>query len=171
MKITSTGVAIGLAIVVALGLIFFGPAVFTSPALDLEQLPMTDNANEEVGATAPGGAMALPTELPTTLTATDQVVGQGAEATKGDQISVHYTGMLADGTVFDSSKSRGPFTFVVGAGSVIVGWDQGLIGMKEGGKRMLIIPPDMGYGAQDLGVIPPNSTLIFEVELLSVTKP
>lgn len=167
MRITGTGVAIALAVVVALGLLFFGPAVFTSPQLAVDTLTMSDT--QPTGTET--GIPSTPPELPTELTVTDQVVGQGVEATPGDQLSVHYVGMLADGRVFDSSQSRGPFAFVLGQGSVIAGWDQGLVGMKQGGKRLLIIPPSMGYGSQDLGVIPPNSTLIFEVELLSVTKP
>ena len=100
----------------------------------------------------------------------DQVVGTGAEAVKGKQVSVHYTGWLTDGTKFDSSKDRGqPFGFALGRGQVIRGWDDGVAGMKVGGKRKLTIPPDLGYGAAGAGgVIPPNATLVFEVELLGV---
>jgi FKBP-type peptidyl-prolyl cis-trans isomerase len=100
----------------------------------------------------------------------DLVVGTGAEAVAGKTISVHYTGTLTDGTKFDSSKDRGePFEFTLGAGQVIQGWDKGFAGMKVGGKRKLTIPPEMGYGSQGAGgVIPPNATLIFEVELLGV---
>lgn len=97
-------------------------------------------------------------------------MGTGAEAVAGKSVTVHYVGMLPDGKVFDASKNHGqPFTFTLGAGMVIKGWDQGVAGMKVGGKRQLIIPPDMGYGSQGAGnVIPPNATLIFEVELLDV---
>jgi len=100
----------------------------------------------------------------------DLVVGEGAEAVKNSIVSVNYTGLLTDGTKFDSSLNPGrtPFRFTVGAGQVIRGWDEGVAGMKVGGKRKLTIPPSMGYGSQDMGVIPPNSTLIFEVELLAV---
>lgn len=100
----------------------------------------------------------------------DLVVGTGAEAVSGKLISVHYTGTLTNGTKFDSSKDRGePFEFTLGAGQVIQGWDKGFAGMKVGGKRKLTIPSEMGYGAQGAGgVIPPNATLIFEVELLGV---
>ncbi len=100
----------------------------------------------------------------------DLVVGTGEEAVSGRLISVHYTGTLADGTKFDSSKDRGtPFEFTLGAGEVIQGWDQGFNGMKVGGKRRLTIPPSLGYGEAGAGdVIPPNATLIFEVELLAV---
>jgi FKBP-type peptidyl-prolyl cis-trans isomerase FkpA len=102
-------------------------------------------------------------------------VGTGDAASSGKKVSVHYTGWLFDngakGNKFDSSKDRGdPFIFPLGQGHVIKGWDEGVAGMKVGGKRQLTIPPDLGYGARGAGgVIPPNATLIFEVELLKVT--
>ena len=97
-------------------------------------------------------------------------VGTGAEAKAGNKVSVHYVGTLTNGTKFDSSRDRGkPFEFGLGAGQVIKGWDQGVAGMKIGGLRKLTIPPHLGYGARGAGgVIPPNATLIFEVELLKV---
>jgi len=101
----------------------------------------------------------------------DLVVGDGAEATKGKQVAVLYTGWLTDGTMFDSTSKRGdtPFEFQIGAGKVIQGWEEGAQGMKVGGKRKLTIPPDLGYGASGAGgVIPPNATLVFEIELLEV---
>jgi FKBP-type peptidyl-prolyl cis-trans isomerase len=99
----------------------------------------------------------------------DEVVGTGMEAVAGKSVTVNYVGTLTDGTTFDSSYSRNqPFTFNLGAGEVIQGWDQGVVGMKVGGKRKLTIPASLGYGAQAVGSIPPNSTLIFEVELLKV---
>lgn len=107
----------------------------------------------------------------TELKVEDLVVGTGAEAVKGKTVSVHYTGWLTDGTKFDSSVDRGqPFEFALGAGEVIAGWDEGVAGMKVGGKRKLTIPPAKGYGAQGAGggVIPPNATLVFDVELLAV---
>lgn len=96
--------------------------------------------------------------------------GSGKTAEKGKGITVHYTGTLADGTRFDSSHDRNqPLTITLGVGQVIRGWDEGFAGMKEGGKRRLTIPPEMGYGARGAGgVIPPNATLVFEVELLRV---
>ena len=96
--------------------------------------------------------------------------GSGKEAVKGKEITVHYTGWLEDGTKFDSSLDRRqPLTITLGVGQVIHGWDEGFGGMREGGKRKLTIPPEMGYGARGAGdVIPPNATLVFEVELLKV---
>lgn len=105
-----------------------------------------------------------------TLQIEDIVVGDGEEATAGNTVTVHYTGWLTNGTKFDSSVDRGrPFQFPLGGGRVIAGWDQGVAGMKVGGKRKLTIPPELGYGARGAGgVIPPNATLVFEVELLGV---
>jgi len=111
-----------------------------------------------------------PAASATELKMEDSKVGNGAVAEAGKQVSVHYTGWLTDGTKFDSSKDRGqPFTFQLGAGQVIKGWDQGVAGMKVGGVRKLTIPASLGYGASGAGgVIPPNATLVFEVELLGV---
>lgn len=110
------------------------------------------------------------------LVKTDSVVGKGKEAVPGTTVVVHYTGWLHDakapkqrGQQFDSSVGRGPFSFPLGGGRVIPGWDQGVAGMKVGGKRTLVIPPALGYGSRGAGnVIPPNATLVFDVELLDV---
>lgn len=102
----------------------------------------------------------------------DLVVGKGASPVQGKQVKVHYTGTLENGTKFDSSVDRRqPFSFVIGVGQVIKGWDEGVMGMKVGGKRKLVIPANLGYGARGAGgVIPPNATLLFDVELLDVQK-
>ncbi len=113
-------------------------------------------------------------EMPNGLKYTDTKTGDGATATPGSKVSVHYTGWLYNnntkGAKFDSSVDRGkPFEFKLGAHQVIAGWDEGVAGMKVGGKRTLIIPPELGYGARGAGgVIPPNATLMFDVELLGV---
>lgn len=100
----------------------------------------------------------------------DLVEGHGPAAAPGQQVSVHYTGWLTDGSKFDSSLDRNqPFEFALGRGVVIRGWDEGVAGMKVGGKRRLTVPPQLGYGARGAGgVIPPNATLVFEVELLGM---
>lgn len=107
---------------------------------------------------------------PANLVIEDLTVGTGTAAAAGQTVKVHYTGWLTDGKKFDSSKDRNdPFVFPLGAGRVIRGWDEGVQGMQVGGKRKLTIPPEMGYGARGAGgVIPPNATLVFEVELLEV---
>jgi len=109
------------------------------------------------------------TTTPSGLQYRDDKVGDGQEAKAGDHVSVHYTGTLTDGKKFDSSRDRGqPFQFALGAGQVIRGWDEGVAGMKVGGRRTLVIPPGLGYGARPVGPIPPNSTLVFDVELIRI---
>ena len=105
----------------------------------------------------------------TQLIVQDQVVGTGPEARAGDTLRVHYTGKLQDGSVFDTSVGNAPIEFTLGAGQVIAGWEQGLQGMRVGGKRLIIIPPALAYGSTGYGPIPPDATLVFEVELLGVT--
>lgn len=124
----------------------------------------------------PSPTATTPTPMQSTkpqLEIQDIVVGTGAVAKTGDVVTVNYVGTFTDGKKFDSSYDRNqPFSFKLGAGQVIKGWDQGLVGMKVGGKRRLVIPGDLAYGPQGFaGFIPPNATLIFEVELLSVQHP
>lgn len=126
----------------------------------------TETNNESQPAT---GAVTESAPAASKLEIVDTVVGKGAEATTGKMITVHYTGTLTNGTKFDSSLDRKePFSFPLGAGQVIKGWDQGFAGMKVGGKRKLTIPPELAYGPNAVGSIPANSTLVFEVELLEV---
>jgi FKBP-type peptidyl-prolyl cis-trans isomerase len=120
------------------------------------------------GGSGPTKVSGQPTTTPSGLQYWDVVVGSGATAVPGNLVKVHYTGWLLTGEKFDSSRDRGePFSFPLGAGQVIRGWDEGVAGMKVGGKRQLRIPPELGYGATGAGgAIPPNATLIFDVELL-----
>jgi FKBP-type peptidyl-prolyl cis-trans isomerase len=113
---------------------------------------------------------AAPSKAPAGLVKEDIKVGTGPEAKTGDHVFVHYTGTLTDGTKFDSSRDRNePFDFGLGAGQVIKGWDQGVVGMKKGGRRKLTIPPNLGYGPNGSPPkIPPNATLIFDIELLGI---
>ncbi|MCX7928338.1 MAG: FKBP-type peptidyl-prolyl cis-trans isomerase [Patescibacteria group bacterium] len=114
-------------------------------------------------------AVETKTEEENELEIEDLVIGTGKEAQNGKKVSVNYKGTLTNGVQFDNSYDRGrPFTFTLGVGEVIKGWDQGIVGMKVGGKRKLTIPPSLAYGSKNLGTIPPHSTLIFEVELLEV---
>jgi FKBP-type peptidyl-prolyl cis-trans isomerase len=115
-----------------------------------------------------GSTTASASGQPDQLIVQDETVGTGAVAEPGDLVSVNYTGKFQDGTVFDTSVGKSPIQFPLGQGYVIPGWDQGLVGMKVGGKRLLVIPPSLGYGSTVHGSIPANSTLIFEVELVGV---
>ena len=124
-------------------------------------------------ASALGGELSTPKPRITAsgLQITDLVVGEGEEAKAGQTVSVNYLGTLQNGKEFDSSYGRGPFSFPLGAGRVIKGWDEGVAGMRVGGKRKLVIPPDLAYGSRGAGgVIPPDATLLFEVELLQVGR-
>jgi peptidylprolyl isomerase len=142
------------------------PTLFVM-ASDNDQINSADIAQ----ASGLGAELNAPKErtTPSGLRITDLVVGDGAEALAGQTVVVNYRGTLANGTEFDSSYGRGPFSFPLGGGRVIQGWDEGVAGMKVGGKRKLVIPPDLAYGERGAGgVIPPNATLTFEVELLRI---
>ena len=185
MNITGTGIAVALAVIVALSFLFFGPQIFSFLNLTHQSTAVTtastttmqdQNSNQPTGtsadATQSAAASGLPAGIPqnpTQLMISDQTVGTGAVAAAGDQVTVSYVGMLANGTVFDASANHGgSFSFVLGAGQVIKGWDEGVAGMKVGGKRTLVIPASLGYGPQANGPIPANSTLVFEVQLLGI---
>ncbi len=121
-------------------------------------------AKDLIGATDSNGAV-------TKLIIQDSKVGVGVAVKAGDTVTVDYVGALQNGTEFDNSKKRGkPFTFKVGAGDVIKGWDEGVVGMKKGGQRILVIPPNKGYGTEANGPIPSNSTLLFMIQLIDIAK-
>jgi peptidylprolyl isomerase len=146
------------------------PTLFTM-ASSSTPAPSADGDALLAGAASLGGDLSATKEVvtPSGLRILDLDVGQGAEAVTGKTVSVNYRGTLANGKEFDSSYGRGPFRFPLGGGRVIKGWDEGVAGMRVGGKRRLIIPPDLAYGERGAGgVIPPNATLTFEVELLDV---
>jgi peptidylprolyl isomerase len=137
----------------------------------------SDKPNAPTTTAAPSTAAPMkvtgpPTTTPSGLQYWDIVVGSGPTATPGINVKVHYSGFLTNGQKFDSSRDRGePFVFSLGSGQVIKGWDEGVAGMNVGGQRQLRIPPQLGYGAAGApGAIPPNATLIFDVELLEVAK-
>lgn len=126
-----------------------------------------DNSNLNLGVTS---APAQNQEV-TSLQITDEKIGTGEAVKAGDTITVNYTGALLNGQVFDSTSGKSPFTTQIGVGKVIQGWDEGIIGMKVGGMRKLVIPASLGYGAQAQGPIPANSPLIFEISLISIDSP
>lgn len=133
------------------------------------EAPASEAPAPAAEAPAPEAAPVAP-DTTAQLQIEDVSEGNGMAAQNGDLVIVHYTGKLPNGTVFDSSVGRQPIRFVLGRGEVIPGWDQGLLGLKVGGKRKLTIPPHLGYGASGSGPIPPNATLLFDVELLDIVR-
>jgi len=131
----------------------------------------TDAKHPDTDTYSPSKVEGPPKKTPSGVEYWDIVVGTGAMAASGKTVGVHYTGWLADGTKFDSSVDRGkPIMFPLGAGKVIRGWDEGIVGMKIGGKRQLRVPPSAGYGNRGAGKVPPNAVLIFDIQLLAVSK-
>ena len=161
---TSSKIAVGIAVVIVL-------FVFATlmPASVRSLLGLGGKSAEQMAALGELNSESMNTEGSNDLVKQDIIVGTGAEAVPGKEVSVHYVGTFLNGEKFDSSLDRGqPFAFMLGSGMVIKGWDQGVTGMRVGGKRKLVIPPSLGYGVQPVGPIPANSTLVFEVELLGV---
>ncbi len=151
----------GIAVFAGVGVMIY--LFFSGPLLRLFSAP---------AAESPFNTNNTTTQMQSGFSAKDVVVGGGALAEKGTIVTAHYAGKLTNGQVFDSSYDRNtPIKFILGAGQVIRGWDEGLVGMREGGKRVLTIAPDYGYGAQAVGAIPANSVLVFEIELVDVEKP
>ncbi|MCR4333656.1 MAG: FKBP-type peptidyl-prolyl cis-trans isomerase [Patescibacteria group bacterium] len=174
MKPTQTGIATALALVVVIAF-FILPGLwpFSSPQSQTTAVDQPQDLQTALQEQSDSTTMSTDIAPVTELQVTDEIVGTGATAVAGDSVTVNYVGSLTNGTVFDASANHGTsgFTFNLGAGQVIKGWDQGIVGMKEGGKRKLVIPASLAYGDQAVGgVIPANSTLVFEVELLKVAK-
>ncbi len=161
----TTGVAVAAAIIIIVIFFFFRGSVYS-----LFSHNLTPSVTQKVSQTTQKTS-----KLPSTaqkLSIINVTVGTGTVAKQGDVITVDYIGKLSNGTIFDSSAAhKKPFTFVLGIGQVIQGWDEGLVGMKVGGTRILVIPPSLGYGNRIAGHIPANSTLTFEVKLIKVTSP
>jgi FKBP-type peptidyl-prolyl cis-trans isomerase len=171
-NVTATGIAVACAVIVAIAFLFFGPSLlglFNHAAQSNSLTSTTTNMTDQNTPASSTNSLNVPANV-TELMGKDVVVGTGAEAKAGDKVTVNYVGMLTNGQVFDASANHGTqgFSFTLGAGQVIKGWDQGVAGMKVGGKRELVIPASLGYGAQAMGPIPANSTLVFQVELLDV---
>lgn len=161
---------LSIALVIALSFVGFASQVRAEEGVAAEKTEKSDKVDK--GHKKSSAKKMAEKKDVTELKIDDLKVGKGAMAESGKSVTVHYTGWLTNGKKFDSSlDAKKPFTFQLGAGQVIQGWDKGVVGMKVGGKRKLTIPANMGYGERGAGdVIPPNSTLVFEVELLNVDK-
>jgi len=154
--------------------------IFKIPSAPANQLSQNTSTSDTIDSAStntlgaetspvPVASATASTDMNDQLQIQDEIVGTGSEAVTGKTVTVNYVGTFTNGTKFDSSYDRNqPFPFTLGAGQVISGWDQGVVGMKVGGKRKLIIPPSLGYGPNDYNGIPGNSTLVFEIELLKV---
>lgn len=149
-------------IAVAAAVVFVGYTLFGGSIMSLfQQNSMNDNSLAAAGSVPSSTGVII----------SDVVVGQGAQAKAGDRVSVHYILSLSDGTTIQNSKDFGqPFQFTLGAGEVIPGWEEGFAGMRVGGVRTMVIPPELAYGANQVGPIPPNSTLTFTVELIDISS-
>lgn len=160
---TQAQLTTGIAVVAAVAVIsiFF---IFKNPFMNQD-----DTSRSAATSTATDTSTSTPAANPS-LVVQDEQVGTGAVAQAGDIVTVDYTGKFQNGSVFDTSVGKKPIQFTLGAGNVIPGFDQGVQGMKVGGKRLLIIPPSLGYGSQQVGPIPPNSTLVFEITLVQTQK-
>lgn len=153
-------IAVFIGLILVAGIFIIGP-IGLFPAGEIFDQATVSNSS---------GSVPLPYTVGN-LIVEDKTLGEGAAAAAGDRIAVHYVGQLSDGTVFDSSvESDIPFVFTLGRGEVILGWDQGIVGMRPGGRRVLTIPPELGYGESGVGPIPPNATLIFEVALVAIER-
>lgn len=147
-------IAVAVTLVASFGLFFFGAYLFN---------PQMSQTGQNISGSVPEGAVSG------NITAEDIVVGTGAGVKAGDKVTVNYIGTLVDGTKFDSSYDRKqPISFTVGSGELIPGFDQGVLGMKAGGERKITIPPELAYGAQAVGPIPANSTIVFDVALVKI---
>jgi FKBP-type peptidyl-prolyl cis-trans isomerase len=174
MKPTQTGIAVALALAVVV-VFFVLPGLSPWGAAPAVQTPAQVTINTQTASTTSTTTMPTVTKPLTQLMMKDEIVGTGTIAASGDKVTVNYVGALTNGTVFDASASHketaNGFTFTLGAGKVIKGWDEGIVGMKVGGKRVLAIPAALAYGSQSPSPsIPANSDLVFEVELLNVQK-
>lgn len=145
-------------VAVGVALAFLAYLLFSGPIINFFYAPMNNTEQSSIPSTG--------------FVSDDIAIGSGQLTESGDVVSAHYVGRLLSGEVFDSSRERGePIKFTLGVGQVIRGWDEGLLGMREGGRRVITIAPDYGYGSNAVGSIPANSTLVFEVEIVSVEKP